>query len=315
MKTATATSRRNATAIAWFKLGAEAFARTLPAALADLGPDAPPLYVCPICWHGFAEGALAPGYLTLEHVPPKAAGGKPLVLTCRACNNRAGEGVDAEMSKAERGRAFLQGELKKPHRVKLALGELKINADAVVGPGGFQFFGLPRQNDPKVHAAFFEEVGRISKAGSSWQFTIGLPHERYAAHQARVSWLRAAYLAAFARFGYRYALNPNLAIVRRQLADPKTEIIPVFKIQIPGVGRTERKFVLIREPSDLACLGVQMGRHLVFLPHNGQAGFYDRLEAHRKTTTGKRAEFSGQQFAWPKGPVHEFDFAERKVPS
>ncbi len=43
---------------------------------------------------------------------------------------------------------------------------------------------------------------------------------------ARVSLLRAAYLAAFAKFGYSYALRPELESVRQQITQNKTLIIP-----------------------------------------------------------------------------------------
>ena len=50
---------------------------------------------CPICLERFTEAEALDGRtVTLEHVPPKALGGKPMCLTCTSCNVGAGHGVD-----------------------------------------------------------------------------------------------------------------------------------------------------------------------------------------------------------------------------
>jgi hypothetical protein len=41
------------------------------------------LYYCPICGAGYPESSAITGIeLTLEDVPPKSVGGKPILLTC-----------------------------------------------------------------------------------------------------------------------------------------------------------------------------------------------------------------------------------------
>jgi hypothetical protein len=40
------------------------------------------VYFCPICEQAFGRDALADKRLTLEHVPPRALGGRPILLTC-----------------------------------------------------------------------------------------------------------------------------------------------------------------------------------------------------------------------------------------
>jgi hypothetical protein len=53
------------------------------------------VYICPLCGRGFLIQAVIDGTLTLEHVPPKSLGGKPLVLTCKDCNNDSGHSIDS----------------------------------------------------------------------------------------------------------------------------------------------------------------------------------------------------------------------------
>ena len=44
-------------------------------------------YICPLCQHVYA---IAHEALTLEHVPPESVEGKPILVTCKACNNSQG---------------------------------------------------------------------------------------------------------------------------------------------------------------------------------------------------------------------------------
>src|SRR5262245_23666474 len=61
----------------------------------------PGLYLCPICVTGFPESVLLlkDPPLTLEDVPLKSEGGKPIALTCKGCNNTAGHSIDAAISR------------------------------------------------------------------------------------------------------------------------------------------------------------------------------------------------------------------------
>ena len=48
-------------------------------------------YICPLCLNAYPIGSTE---LTLEHVPPKSVGGKPILITCKACNNKCGADID-----------------------------------------------------------------------------------------------------------------------------------------------------------------------------------------------------------------------------
>lgn len=75
-------------------------------AWAGVTGDSHGAYVCPLCGVGYTELSLTldPPLLSLEDVPPKAVGGRPLVLTCRECNSRAGHTVDAALYRPARRR-------------------------------------------------------------------------------------------------------------------------------------------------------------------------------------------------------------------
>src|SRR6266536_1828070 len=86
----------------WFVEGAAALARAL-AAIGSPGalPSTGEFYACPCCLTMYGRDALDEGVLTDEHVPPRAAGGRRLVLTCSACNKSAGSAFDAHAERRE----------------------------------------------------------------------------------------------------------------------------------------------------------------------------------------------------------------------
>ena len=125
---------------------------------------------------------------------------------------------------------------------------------------------------------------------------------------AQVGWLRAAYLAAFAAYGYRYAFSPALAPVREQLAHPTQLVLPRFLMADPDAPVAARR-VLRAEglgPAPWRSLAVQMGRQVVFLPLGGEDSLYDRLAADRSPEGGSKAT-AVDLVPWPKRPMHRLD--------
>src|SRR5688572_916542 len=102
---------REATRLQWFQRGAAAFTQLFPGSFPELGPEPPPVYVCPLCvstdaagvqtFRVFPRAAVVERTLTAEHVPPKSFGGKELVLTCAPCNHIAGAHLDSHARKRE----------------------------------------------------------------------------------------------------------------------------------------------------------------------------------------------------------------------
>jgi len=83
----------------WFARGVQAFTA------ARLG--APSLYCCPLCIRGFPT--VRPNGLSLEDVPPRSIGGKPLLLTCTECNNKHGTDVDSHIKVGRDLEQMLEG--------------------------------------------------------------------------------------------------------------------------------------------------------------------------------------------------------------
>jgi hypothetical protein len=74
--------------------------------------DIPDSYICPLCTRHFTIidiDKARSNCLTLEDVPPKSLGGKPLTLTCKECNNTAGSLLDEELRKKLITHEFIEG--------------------------------------------------------------------------------------------------------------------------------------------------------------------------------------------------------------
>jgi hypothetical protein len=128
----------------WFDLGARA--------LAAAQPGLPAGYGCPLCRRLFST----PEGLTVEHVPPKSVGGRPLVLTCEGCNSKDGHELahhiqaEAELTEIRTGRRSIRGRYTQ-------YGET-LGADVTLGPQpGIR---VHERNDPRALKTAREQLER-----------------------------------------------------------------------------------------------------------------------------------------------------------
>jgi hypothetical protein len=125
--------------------------------------------------------------------------------------------------------------------------------------------------------------------------------------RADVAWLKAAYMVAFACWGYMYAFAPALKIVRAQIARYDDSIIPHFKLSKLNASRKARELFYVRSPRELEAVGVWMGQHLVLLPPDGRdMTFYDRI-APLISGPDTNLRLLGDQYYWPTQPEHTLD--------
>jgi hypothetical protein len=265
------------------------------------------IYVCPLCGVGFTPVALelTPPLLSLEDVPSKAAGGRPLVLTCRQCNSTAGYGIDKAVAAREEGVRIADALLERkgtytgPARV--VLDRLQTNAKIKITPDA-TILSLPvEKNDPYLRERQIAELKQRSGAGNL-ELNLNFPQTGHEDRKARLGDLKAAYLAAFATFGYNWALHPRVNVVRRQLWSPKINLIthawlPRHQEQPDGI------FVM---KSPVSCLSVSLRVFDVLLPWiNGPEDVYSAISA-----VSRDPMFSATvvPFHWPKRTRMLMDF-------
>jgi hypothetical protein len=164
-------------------------------------------YICPICLSEFS----AQSDLTFEHAPPKALGGKPIILTCISCNNVASAkgGVDIHAANAEKTIDFISWEGSQFYKAILEIGSLKSNV-RINSHGGILIYGLPENNSPENQQGLCDILSEAPASGGL-SLSVRFPQEKFSIGKTRVSWLRSAYLVAFTTLGYRYILTDPCA--------------------------------------------------------------------------------------------------------
>ena len=276
--------------------------------------------VCPLCGRGFTEAQ----DFTVEHVPPKSVGGTAMCVTCRECNSRAGHRVDYTLPElarmAQMGDAIFRGQGSYEGETRVTVGGHTTNAIMAVGLRRVDLVVDPERNDParvQQQLRWIEDYARTG--GGEIRFDTNSKF-KYSHARARVSLLRAAYLAAFALYGYTYAFNRRLNVVRAQIADPDQEIVPPAALNVTGpevAAATEPIIAVLHQPLPaLAVLlpagasGAPFGVSVVLPALEGPAEFYEALVAHyRPGPQGRTTRIEGTPAGWPVGPQLALDFS------
>jgi hypothetical protein len=272
-----------------FNRGAAAFLADFPDLAANRGE---PVYPCPLCLptRFFPRSALTTALhedrLTIEHVPPQAFGGHGLLLTCRPCNNRAGSYLDADAHTHEMQRLAMRGLGRHQIPATWDAPGGRINGTVVVEDGRSTFQVPERINNP-THLA------RMRQSPANAGDALSLSLEPYSELGMRLSWLRSAFLAFVVHRGFRFAFDPALEVVRRQIRDFEACIISMTAIE-----NCERTTAW-SSPVLLECIapkcrqgwGFLCGDRVTMLPKEGDVDFYQRLDNARRAEQNPRATF------------------------
>lgn len=272
----------------WFNLGAKACSQAYP------GIYAAPTYVCPICRKPFTVEALDDGRLSKEHVPPQSVGGYELLLTCTECNNTAGTKLDADAKTKEDVRLAMTGRPARPHRIKATIGGITVNGQLHAKDGSYSLTIPKHLNRPGTS----EELQRLGRVGTS----LTVEHERYSELGARISWLRAGYLALVAMEGYKIVLDPAMDIVRTQIRECDERRMLTFVADAQeNFPLTIRRVLRVLEPAWHVGWTVQFGPYLVNLPSLGDMSFYERLANNGLSPTVQQTTY--EYVGWPATPT------------
>lgn len=186
-------------------------------------------YYCPICGVGYPESSAISGdELTLEDVPPKSIGGRPILLTCRKCNSRAGHTIDiatANKRKLEDSARIVLGQEKgKIPFIKLSFDQLNIAA-TISSEDSYDIRPIENANAPARIEMYKEHLNNLANNNSDgFEFKLSIS-QKYNHHFFKLSHLKSAFLLVFAWLGYRYAFDTRLEVVRRQIQDPENDFL------------------------------------------------------------------------------------------
>lgn len=282
-------SKRQHPNLYYWRAGAEAFERLCGKRL----------YVCPLCLTGFREDQ-AIDELSREHVPPEKLGGRRMVLTCRKCNSRAGSELDHHAITEERVHRFAADESYGRLPVHLSFAGLDVIAE------------LRKQDNTNIISVLSQcnswtKIERFAEAAHTWGNGTELQilfRRGHIPKRSQISWLRSAYLLAFAWLGYRYVLREVLETIRIQIRDPSTPHIGsfyTFDASAEGC-----RIGVVREPSWAhAILVVAKGR-IVLLPlFDRDHSLYERVADLGQGGLNIR----GPSFGWPDKAIYRLDHA------
>ncbi|MEQ8677136.1 MAG: HNH endonuclease [Aggregatilineales bacterium] len=210
-----------------------------------MSTDIDDVFACPLCLRVFSREEARMRQVSVEHVPPKKLGGIPKTLTCKKCNNMAGTHLESKLRKNENFRNVLDLQVGAEHEIEYSLNDEStpwLPATFKITETGMQIIGDPNRTNPKD----LEKLRDSIKTEGVNDFTarFATPVDSI----TNISKLRIAYLLAFSVFGYGFLINPNLEIIRKQILDPKTELLPSFGIITQNLTDFSLGFNVIREP-------------------------------------------------------------------
>lgn len=83
----------------------------------------------------------------------------------------------------------------------------------------------------------------------------------------------------------------------------------MFSVTDPSLDKRERRVIIVKEPTELESLIVQLGRTAVFLPWQDN-GLYEKLRQDSAAAISMSVQIRGDLLVWPTGPVFALDYGE-----
>lgn len=210
------------------------------AALRRAVPGHPAAYRCPLCLRLADRTAVESSAHEMEHVPPKCVKGTRMLLTCKPCNDKAGS--EWTRTSPRRGLAPLRHGTGRPdpeHPHDRRHPDPRRNHVRRKAPRPHRDL---ETEQPREIAALNQLGG--PQEGDEIRFEASIRDD--VLQRARVSWMRSAYLCAFALLGYRYILRPTLDPVHAEIAGSRVRSAPV--VNVHDVDQTTRLVLALSAP-------------------------------------------------------------------
>jgi hypothetical protein len=237
-------------------------------------------------------------YFTVEDVPPKSVGGRPLLLTCGGCNWSAGQEVDWHWTNFTDVEGFATGHLPEAVTVNFKYEGLKVVAEVSNDGSGYLIKIIEKASNPAMLKQLQDLVSATIGAGGQPQdMKLGFYKSAYHERLVKLSVMRAAYLTGIAVAGYR--MIPVWDPIRMQILD-STQIDPALSALIryeKDHSQDRRLLGEINQPSNMRSICIGFGRWTALLPLNRDCSQYRPEEL-----AGQNFEFSGTSYEWPTEP-------------
>lgn len=242
---------------------------------------------CPLCLSLYNRVGLndeVDSPLTLEHVPPGELGGKPVILTCKDCNNKSGTRIDSALIEFLKVKPFLDGKVGSSIRVPKATlnyegGKIVTSAKLTLrDTNKFEFLFNINKGEHRHNQ--FEQLH--TKQGHSLDFKFHSPSIKF----VQIALLRIAYLKLFQKFGHGFILTNVYNGVRQQIINPESNTLDGFGVMKPDTTNAPEGIYINRQPENLKAFIVVFDiinngvkeKQLVFVP----SPFSDSIQFYRE---------------------------------
>lgn len=184
-------------------------------------------FICPVCLNPFSVDDLdttKENHLTLEDVPPKSLGGKPTILTCKVCNNTAGQQIDVQLFNRMFDidkRKFIPGSnfhARFSQNGETTQGEVTVHDDGTIK--------VKQSYKHNKNDKLDNFVSAISPSKGNPLMNIEFYPTKFSFKRLDVALLKSAYLQCFEKYGYAFITDPIFDQVRGQIKNPDADIYP-----------------------------------------------------------------------------------------
>lgn len=207
------------------------------------------LYACPMCLTVFEEDGLSQSQeqcLTLEDIPPKKLGGKPLILTCNKCNNQSGTKYDSQLLNQTKALNFISKKEGGQKEVVIQINDKsKVKGIATNLPNNALGLKIINKTNPMAQ----DDINHLFENWNSGKFKLDIKGGN--PKLFNIAKLRIAYLLAFSKFGFGYIMNQQTQLIREQLQNPKEKILDHLGIVKLNFREDISGVFVVNEPKDL----------------------------------------------------------------
>jgi hypothetical protein len=267
------------------------------------------IYACPLCFANYTVGEEFDHFdaehlkeLTLEHVPTKRVGGREIMLTCRTCNNDFKP--DGEAARFEDQRDYWQEVpgARSNNSIAVTHSGIQIRVQASIADEGLHEV-VPV--GPPAEVSEFECI-----AEREGGFVVAHPVVPFSAEVA-LSYLRSAYLAAFAKLGFSWVACKKVTPIRHLLNGRDSSGVDPLSIVLAQPGGSDRRLLFLRSP--FRALVVQWDDVVVVLPfHETPDNHVEQLAGLVSDRRFADVEFDGTM-TFPQTLELHWDFEHLKA--
>lgn len=177
-------------------------------------------FICPLCFKGFQKKDIQA--LTIEHIVPKALGGKTITLTCWKCNSDFGSKSLAKLQENIRIKETLTGLSDEPLDAKLSSSGYSVSTSFLPGNEVYKLELNPKRSNPQDVESILADFEKGKVEDLNLKFRVG-----YSRRIENSALLLISHLLLFYQFGYFFLLS-NFGMHIRKFLNGEIEDTPLL---------------------------------------------------------------------------------------